>query len=75
MPIFPIQPSDCFAHILQASLIQDDVIGNGEPFFAACLRFEDSPRLFNRFDITSTQPLDLKVFVTVDNQYPIDELQ
>ena len=72
-PVFTIQLSDRFACIPQASVINDDVIRNGEPCFAICLCFQDTSRLFNRFDITGTQPPDLKVFGTVDNQNPIDE--
>jgi len=75
VPVFTIQSSDCIARIPQASFIKDDVIRNGEPFFAVHLRFEDSPRLFNRFDVTGTQPPDLKVLVTVHNQDSVDEFQ
>ena len=37
LPALPIQAGDLCLQMLQAAIVQDDIIGNGEPFRPACL--------------------------------------
>ena len=72
--IFLIKMRRLLHGFCQISIIVDYVVGDCQPVIAACLSGENLTGLLYRFSITRDQSLNLRLFVTIDNQYPIDEL-
>jgi hypothetical protein len=73
--IIPVEPFDLPKRVMTGAIVPDDVIGNGHSLLAACLSRKNSPRLLNRAPVSRHQSLDLRLFGTIHDQYPVDEIQ
>lgn len=61
--------------MVDVTIIVDSVVREFQPLFTAGLRRQDAARLLDRLIVASKQALNLCVFITIDDQDAINELQ